>query len=387
MKKTRKLLSILLALVMALSLCTVAFAVDEPVAEEEFKGVLLPTSPDGLAAGALWLDWAALADYLSEDEEIEQEELDAMVADYSSYKVYFDADTLAVKVFTPVFDEDHKPVIDEATGEQVYAPMEEAKYLLYEMAMVGILKQVGTDWVLVKPADAELADGDYYFDKDAVVAAYRKGMEEFYLSNKPEDVSEENWKTTMSAYIDENVADFEEEVLNDIVDLFVNKAASELFQWKATIKYPKTEYTRVLDPETGEPVSNPVYDDETGEVLYYEDAYDYVPVLDEAGNPVFEEATYTFPFFIKVMLTVEGEGIPAEELAMSTLPYDSIKAGIKQYKVEKPVEPEEKPDDKPADNDKDEDGGYSNNAFMKFINKIIEFFKGIFDKITGIFKK
>ena len=37
--------------------------------------------------------------------------------------------------------------------------------------------------------------------------------------------------------------------------------------------------------------------------------------------------------------------------------------------------------------EKDEDGGYSNNAFMKFIKKIIEFFKGIFDKITDIFKK
>ncbi len=58
-----------------------------------------------------------------------------------------------------------------------------------------------------------------------------------------------------------------------------------------------------------------------------------------------------------------------------------------QREADKPVAPEEKPDDKPADNDKDEDGGYSNNAFMKFIKKIIEFFKGIFDKITGIFKK
>ena len=58
-----------------------------------------------------------------------------------------------------------------------------------------------------------------------------------------------------------------------------------------------------------------------------------------------------------------------------------------QREADKPVVPEEKPDDKPADNDKDEDGGYSNNAFMKFIKKIIEFFKGIFDKITGIFKK
>ncbi len=58
-----------------------------------------------------------------------------------------------------------------------------------------------------------------------------------------------------------------------------------------------------------------------------------------------------------------------------------------QREADKPVVPEEKPDDKPADNDKDEDGGYSNNAFMKFIKKIIEFFKGIFEKITGIFKK
>lgn len=59
-----------------------------------------------------------------------------------------------------------------------------------------------------------------------------------------------------------------------------------------------------------------------------------------------------------------------------------------QREADKPAEPTtEKPDDKPADNDKDKDGGYSNNAFMKFIKKIIEFFKGIFDKITGIFKK
>lgn len=67
---------------------------------------------------------------------------------------------------------------------------------------------------------------------------------------------------------------------------------------------------------------------------------------------------------------------------------DTDLAAQREADAAQPEEPTtEKPEEKPADNDKDEDGGYSNNAFMKFIKKIIEFFKGIFDKITGIFKK
>ena len=52
---------------------------------------------------------------------------------------------------------------------------------------------------------------------------------------------------------------------------------------------------------------------------------------------------------------------------------NAFTAGLKQYKEEKPA------DEKPAD--KDEDGGYSNNAFMRFIKRIIQWFKDLFSKI------
>ena len=68
MKKTRKLLSILLALIMALSLCTVAFAEGEEPgdpAEPEivYNWVPIPTSAEGLEKGAYYLDFYDLLDY------------------------------------------------------------------------------------------------------------------------------------------------------------------------------------------------------------------------------------------------------------------------------------------------------------------------------------
>ena len=217
-------------------------------------------------------------------------------------------------------------------------------------------------------------DGDYYFDKDAAIAAFREGMTAYYLTMKPEEYTDEQWLAALADTIDEAAAGYEAEVLS-YETLFANKIESDLFKWKMTVKVPVTEEVQVLDEETGEPVydeyENPVYED--------------VPVLDEEGNPVLEEQTITYAYYYKLiyafmdMMEIEN---PEQQMAMSLLPYEAISAGIKKY--EKPAEPTtepttEKPTDKPSD--KDEDGGYSNNAFMKFIQKIIDFFKNIFSKI------
>ena len=54
MKTTKKLLSVLLALVLALSCASLAFA------DETNPWVHIPTSPEGLQKGDLWLNFAYL---------------------------------------------------------------------------------------------------------------------------------------------------------------------------------------------------------------------------------------------------------------------------------------------------------------------------------------
>ena len=56
MKTSKKLLSVLLALVLALSCAALAFA------EETDPWVPIPTSPEGLQKGDLWLNFAYLYD-------------------------------------------------------------------------------------------------------------------------------------------------------------------------------------------------------------------------------------------------------------------------------------------------------------------------------------
>ena len=140
MKTTKKLLSVLLALVLALSCAAVAFA-EEPGA----PWVRIPTSPEGLQKGDLWLDFSYL--YAGRDD-LTEEQIAAALAVYNSAAWYIDFDARRVWV-----ESDN----EELNGDQGASQ---------SMVWIHCVREVGVEWVKVKQNTVDIRVGDYYLDKD-----------------------------------------------------------------------------------------------------------------------------------------------------------------------------------------------------------------------------
>ena len=133
--KTKKILSVLLALVMTLSLSAVAFAEDAG----NYNWVLVPTSPDGLQKGAVWFDFSKLFSSNMTAEET------AQLARFNSAVWYADFNALMVKC------ESSDPELNGVYTNQ--------------HAWINCTEEVGVSWVDVNKSLAGLHVGDYYIDK------------------------------------------------------------------------------------------------------------------------------------------------------------------------------------------------------------------------------
>lgn len=183
MKTTKKLLSVLLALVLALSCAAVAFA-EEPAA----PWVRIPTSPEGLQKGDLWLDFSYLfagRDDLTEEQE---EQIAATLAIYNSAAWYIDFDAKRVMV-----ESDN----EELNGDQGASQ---------SMVWIRCVREVGVEWVKVKQNTVGIRVGDYYLDKDvyyqvAAEKTYPKliSLWEKEYGYKIEDLSDEERASVLAS--------------------------------------------------------------------------------------------------------------------------------------------------------------------------------------------
>ena len=134
--KTKKIISVLLALVMTLSLGAVAFAEDAA----NYNWVPVPTSPDGLQKGAVWFNFSKLFSANMTAEET------AQLARFNSAVWYADFDALMVKC------ESSDPDLNGIYTNQ--------------HAWINCTEEVGVSWVSVSKTLAGLQVGDYYIDRD-----------------------------------------------------------------------------------------------------------------------------------------------------------------------------------------------------------------------------
>ena len=172
MKTGKKLLSVLLAVVMLLSLGSFALA-NSPVDEDGWMRV--PTSPDGLEDGDLWIDFT----YLFSENATEEEKAAALE--------YFNSGEWSVNIAEQLVKCENGP--EDLNG--VYSRSQEP-YIL-------CIREVGVKWVKVKQSTVGIRIGDYYLDKDVY---YQVAAEKTYTKlisvwekesgQRIEDLSEED---------------------------------------------------------------------------------------------------------------------------------------------------------------------------------------------------
>ena len=131
MKTSKKLVSVLLAVVIALSLGVTAFAAPN------YKRV--PTSPDGLQKGDVWFNFSKL--FTSNPLTAEEQD---QLARFNAADWYADFDALMVKCVSSDPD-----LNGEYTNQH---------------AWINCIEEVGVNWVPVSKTLAGLQVGDYYID-------------------------------------------------------------------------------------------------------------------------------------------------------------------------------------------------------------------------------
>ncbi len=107
--------------------------------------VRIPTSPEGLQKGDLWLDFSYL--YAGRDD-LTEEQIAAALAVYNSAAWYIDFDARRVWV-----ESDN----EELNGDQGASQ---------SMVWIHCVREVGVEWVKVKQNTVDIRVGDYYLDKD-----------------------------------------------------------------------------------------------------------------------------------------------------------------------------------------------------------------------------
>ena len=147
---TKKILSVLLALVMTLSLGAVAFADDE-----NYNWVPIPGSPDGLSDGDYYIDWTYYFTYSAQMEgsTISPSDLERMIDVYNNGTWFIDYDAPALKGTVVV------PADMTESGEEETEVFDDQTSLLHVL-----LYEVGAEWIPVAKSTAGLSDGDWYID-------------------------------------------------------------------------------------------------------------------------------------------------------------------------------------------------------------------------------
>lgn len=172
MKHTKKLLSILLALIFVLSCATVALAWNTP----DFNWTPIPTSPDGLQPGDVYLDFTP--EFANANTGFSVEGVD--YADCMSRgNWYVDCENNVVRGSYELppdvgYEGNVIDYVEPTDLDRCYA------------FFYGAVREVGVEWQEVKLTADNLQDGDWYLDADAAVEAMIAAMVE-YECLTPED--------------------------------------------------------------------------------------------------------------------------------------------------------------------------------------------------------
>ncbi len=150
--KTKKILSVLLALVMTLSLGAVAFA------DDNYNWERVPISPAGLAHGDVWFDFTALC-----DANATEEEKAAVLARFNAGDWYADFDAAMVKV-------------ENADAEL------NGIYSRTQQPYICCAREVGVSFVNVHKNLAGIQVGDYYIDEAAWYACAVPEFTSYYAA-------------------------------------------------------------------------------------------------------------------------------------------------------------------------------------------------------------
>ena len=153
---TKKMLSVLLAVLMTLSLGVTALADDD-----SYNWKPLPTSPDGLNNGDYYLDFEWMRPSLSA--ELSSAEIDRYLATFAAGDFYLDDNAIALKgtvTFSAAAygtDQDSYVFLNPGDGQS-------------EIYLSAGLREVGLQWTEVSKTETGLQEGDWYFDVIAMTA-------------------------------------------------------------------------------------------------------------------------------------------------------------------------------------------------------------------------
>ena len=192
--KFRKILSVLLAVVMALSMGVFALADNS---DPDDGWVYVPTSPEGLADGGIWFDFT----YLFSDEMTEEQQA-AALAYYNSGTWYVNMAEHLVKCESD----------NELNG--VYTRSQEP-YIL-------CIKEVGVSFLDVHKSLAGIRVGDYYIDEAVFRRVCNEEFTDLYLSQAISQYeSEEHEDPLTDDQIAAMRASIETQVRDNVVDMYL----------------------------------------------------------------------------------------------------------------------------------------------------------------------
>lgn len=230
MKTSKKLLSVLLALVLALSCASLAFA------EETDPWVHIPTSPEGLQKGDLYLlfddNWCQGvtqpgAGYAG----LHTAECMTAGTWYVNLKNYQVKGTYtSLAAYT-------------TSGTDETVTVEPSEYIFYFA-----VKEVGVDWIPVATSMEGLLDGDWYIDPDVFLDHYLDYMIEVNSTDDDptNDMTKEEWITSFQNEAGDGYAQAFLDAFQHN-EFYVNPGGT-LYQYRYVSHY--------TDQETGEPVTN-----------------------------------------------------------------------------------------------------------------------------------
>ena len=322
MKTTKKLLSILLAVLMLLSLASAAAATGT---DDGYNWKPIPTSSKGLKKGDYYLDWTEVA---KEEAKGDQALADRYLAILNAGEFFFDEDKAALKG-SYTMPADLNCGIEEVWQLNPNAPSV-PRYLQLS------LKQVGMEWKPVSLTGENLKDGDYYLDIEVYIDAFMQTeldnaiaagnlsadttMEQYWEKFRADEIEKGNVDAniTMEAFRALKLEQFKHEVASDSATYFINPLDTKLLKVK------------VVQP------------------------------AQQGATAQTEEKTYIYP--LDIIAKGEDAGY-----------YMAFIAAVKQYKAQTPEEPQ--PDPNMCH--------WCGQVHEGFFQKIIGFFHNILARIFG----
>ena len=157
MKTTKKILSVLLSVVLCLSVLGVAAFAVPP----EGNWTPIPTSPNGLQAGEVYLDFTPA--FAEENAMIDASETD-IIDCMNNGTWYVDCENHAVYGTYGL----PQGVETEGNAVDVIEPGFSGRNAVF---FYGAVREVGVDWAPVKLTTDDLQNGDWYLDAEAAVEA------------------------------------------------------------------------------------------------------------------------------------------------------------------------------------------------------------------------